>query len=173
LLTAAFSYVAKAPFSAETRIRAVEVLSECAGELGMVGGQVLDISSEQRECTEQEVLDIHSRKTGALIRAACILGVLAGGGCQKDIQAAAEYASHFGLAFQIRDDVLDRVGDPQEMGKSVFSDDAKNTFVRLYGIDECYRMICSHTDEAVEALSSFSDNWFMIALTDFLSGRRK
>ena len=66
LLTAAFSYLAKAPYSAETRIRAVEILAECAGELGMVGGQVLDMSSEERQCTEQEVLDIQSRKTGAL-----------------------------------------------------------------------------------------------------------
>lgn len=73
LLTAAFGYLAKAPFNAETRIRAVAVLSECAGELGMVGGQVLDMMSEQRQCTAQEVIDIQSRKTGALIKAACQL----------------------------------------------------------------------------------------------------
>ena len=66
LLTAAFSFLAKAPFDADTRIRAVEVLSTCAGELGMVGGQVLDMLSEERQCTEQEVIDIQSRKTGAL-----------------------------------------------------------------------------------------------------------
>ena len=62
LLTAAFGYLAKAPFDAEIRIRAVEVLANCAGELGMVGGQVLDMMSEQRQCTAQEVIDIQSRK---------------------------------------------------------------------------------------------------------------
>ena len=94
LLTAAFSYVAKAPFNAETRIRAVEVLSDCAGELGMVGGQVLDMMSEQRQCTSQEVIDIQSRKTGALIRAACLLGVLAGQGSEAQLSSAADFSYH-------------------------------------------------------------------------------
>ena len=77
LLTAAFAQLGAAPFDAQTRIRSVNVLSECAGEIGMVGGQVLDIMSEERLLTEQEVLDIQSRKTGALINAACVLGVIA------------------------------------------------------------------------------------------------
>lgn len=83
LLTAAFSRLVQAPYSAETRLQAVEVLSGCAGELGMVGGQMLDMESEQRACTEAEILDIQTRKTGALIRAACLLGVLAGSGDEQ------------------------------------------------------------------------------------------
>ena len=94
LLTAAFSFLAKAPFDADTRIRAVEVLSTCAGELGMVGGQVLDMLSEERQCTEQEVIDIQSRKTGALIKAACQLGVLAGQGSSEQMYAASVFAEH-------------------------------------------------------------------------------
>ena len=82
LLTAAFSSLTAAPYSPETRVRAVETLARCAGELGMVGGQLLDMESEERACTQQEILDIQSRKTGALIRAACLLGVLAGGGSE-------------------------------------------------------------------------------------------
>lgn len=105
LLTAAFSYLANSPYSSETRIQAVSVLSECAGELGMVGGQVLDIQSEERQCTAQEVIDIQSRKTGALIRASCLLGVLAGNGTEDQFRAAAQFASNIGLAFQIRDDM--------------------------------------------------------------------
>ena len=69
---------------------AIRALSENAGSHGMVGGQVLDMQSEERACTEQEVLDIQSRKTGALIRAACVLGVIAGGGTDKQLQAAAD-----------------------------------------------------------------------------------
>ena len=73
----------------------------------MVGGQVLDMMSEERQCTEQEVLDIQTRKTGALIKAGCLLGVLAGKGSKEQMHAAAEFAQHLGLAFQIRDDMLD------------------------------------------------------------------
>ena len=90
LLTAAFNEIASSNYSAETRIAAVKELSVCAGELGMVGGQVLDIMSETRQCTAQEVIDIQSRKTGALIRAACVLGVLAGDGDDAQMNAAID-----------------------------------------------------------------------------------
>lgn len=171
LLTAAFAYLAKAPFDAQTRIRAVEVLANCAGELGMVGGQVLDMMSEQRQCTEQEVLDIQSRKTGALIRAACLLGVLAGHGSDVQLQAAATFAAHLGLAFQIRDDMLDVIGNAEELGKAVGVDTQKNTFVHLYGIEKCDTLVHSHTDAAKIALQVFSDSGFMSDLADELVGR--
>lgn len=171
LLTAAFTYLAKAEFSAQSRIDAVHVLSECAGELGMVGGQVLDMKSEERQCTEQEVLDIQNRKTGALIRAACILGVLAGGGDKEQLQAASDFAAHLGLAFQIRDDVLDVIGDEKTLGKAVGVDNGKNTFVQLYGIEECNRLISHHTELAVDALHVFQDNEFMVSLARQLTNR--
>jgi len=171
LLTAAFSHLAKAPFDAQTRIQAVEVLSECSGELGMVGGQVLDIQSEQRQCTQQEVLDIQSRKTGALIRAACVLGVLAGGGSEAQLSAASEFAHHLGLAFQIRDDMLDVIGNPQELGKAVGTDVNKNTFVHLYGIEKCDEMVKYHTTEAIACLNRFDNTQYMVALSNYLTGR--
>ena len=173
LLTAAFHYIAKSEHSAETRINAVSVLSECAGELGMVGGQVLDMESETRTCTEQEVLDIQSRKTGALIRAACILGVLAGNGTSEQIHAASEFANHLGLAFQIRDDVLDVIGNQQELGKAVGVDGNKNTFVQLYGIEKCDDLVHQHTQAAISQLSSFQDTDFMLALSNQLTTRNK
>ena len=171
LLTAAFSYLTRAPFDAQTRIRAVEVLSNCAGELGMVGGQVLDMMSEQRQCTEQEVLDIQSRKTGALIKAACLLGVLAGQGSDVQMDAASRFAEHLGLAFQIRDDMLDVIGNAEELGKAVGVDSVKNTFVQLYGLEKCDLMVHEHTDAAKESLSAFADSGFMLALSDKLVGR--
>lgn len=171
LLTAAFHYLTKAPYSAETRIRAVEVLSECAGELGMVGGQVLDMQSEQRQCTDQEVLDIQNRKTGALIRAACVLGVLAGEGTDAQISAASEFASHLGLAFQIRDDMLDVIGDAKELGKAVGSDAVKNTFVQLFGLEKCNELVRYHTDLAISALQAFPSSDYMIDLAKQLTNR--
>ncbi|MBQ8358501.1 MAG: polyprenyl synthetase family protein [Oscillospiraceae bacterium] len=171
LLTAAFSYLAKAPFSAETRIRAVEILSNCAGELGMVGGQVLDMHSEERQCTEQEVLDIQSRKTGALIRAACMLGVLAAGGDGEQLSAAGDFASHLGLAFQIRDDMLDVIGNAEEMGKAVGTDAVKNTFVQLYGLNTCDELVRKHTQQAIAHLSHFQHTQFMESLANHLTSR--
>lgn len=171
LLTAAFSYLAAAPFSAEIRIRAVEILSNCAGELGMVGGQVLDMQSEARQCSKQEVLDIQSRKTGALIRAACMLGVLAAGGSEIQLSSAADFASHLGLAFQIRDDMLDVIGDAQTLGKAVGVDANKNTFIQLYGLGTCDQMVKDHTNTAVNALREFEDTAFMTRLAYNLTGR--
>ncbi|MBQ6840209.1 MAG: polyprenyl synthetase family protein [Oscillospiraceae bacterium] len=161
LLTAAFSCIASAPYDAQTRIRAVEILSNCAGEIGMVGGQVLDIQSESRRCTANEVIDIQSRKTGALFRAACMLGVLAGSGDAQQLAAAGDFASNFGLAFQIRDDILDVIGDANVLGKSVGTDANKNTFVQLYGIEKCNALVQEHTEKAVAALECFCDHIFM------------
>ena len=171
LLTAAFSYIAHADLSADARIKAVQVLSECAGELGMVGGQVLDIESETRQCTVQEVLDIQSRKTGALIRSACVLGVVAANGSVEQIHAAGVFADHLGLAFQIRDDMLDVIGNAKELGKSVGTDSVKNTFVQLYGIEKCDKMVVEHTKQAVDALDVFADNGYMKWLSNSLTNR--
>ena len=171
LLTAAFSQIAKANLSTETRIRAVEILADLSGELGMVGGQVLDIQSESRQCTKQEVIDIQIRKTGALIQAACMLGVLAGQGNDEQMYAAREFAAHIGLAFQIRDDVLDVIGDPEELGKSTGTDENKNTFVHLYGIEACNSLVQSHTEKAIQALSIFKSKEFMTELSRNMTSR--
>ena len=171
MLTAAFEHLTKAPYSAEIRIRAVETLSRCAGELGMVGGQVLDTQSETRKCTKKEVLDIQSRKTGALIRAACLLGVLAGNGTQQQLEAADQFASALGLAFQIRDDMLDVIGNAEELGKATGADANKNTFVQLYGLEECEKMVITYTNQAISALSVFSDAAYMTELANSLTGR--
>ena len=173
MLTSAFGELAKAPLDAETRIRAVETLSRCAAETGMVGGQVLDIMSGERACTEQEILDIQNRKTGALIKAACVLGVLAGQGSGAQLQAAADFADHLGLAFQIRDDMLDVIGNVEELGKATGMDSTKNTFVRLWGLEKCEELVQNHTALAIEALSAFEDREFMEALARSLTDRVK
>lgn len=173
LLTDAFGLAATAKLSKpENMALAIGVLSQNAGSLGMVGGQVLDILSEERECTEQEVLDIQSRKTGALINAACVLGVIAGGGSEKQIEAAASFAGLLGLAFQIRDDMLDVIGTTEEMGKTVGTDAAKNTFVRLYGLERCEELVRKYTDAAISHLRVFDNTDDLIALAESLTTRR-
>ena len=173
LLTDAFAVAATAQLTNPADMGfAISVLSECAGSLGMVGGQVLDIMSEQRECTEDEVLAIQSRKTGALIRAACVLGTIAGGGSKEQIRAAAEFAGALGLAFQIRDDMLDVIGTQEEMGKGVGTDETKNTFVRIYGIEKCEELVNRYTDVAIAALDAFPDHTYMEVLAKQLTNRR-
>ena len=171
MLTSAFGEIANAPLSAETRIRAVEVLSVCAAETGMVGGQVLDIMSEERECTEQEIKDIQNRKTGALIKAGCVMGVLAGNGTPEQVKAASDFADHLGLAFQIRDDMLDVIGDAQKLGKATGMDATKNTFVRLWGLEKCEELVQEHTKLALNALKAFEHTEFMAELAKSLTSR--
>ena len=166
LLTDAFC-VASTAGNAE----GIAVLAECAGSLGMVGGQVLDIMSEERLLTEQEVIDIQTRKTGALINAACVTGVIAGGGSEEQIAAAGRFAGALGMAFQIRDDMLDVIGTQEEMGKGVGTDAGKNTFVRLYGLEKCEELVQRYTRVAIEALSAFEDTEYMKALAFSLTDR--
>ena len=174
LLSDAFAVAASAELPNPADLAtAIGVLGQCAGSLGMVGGQVLDIMSEERLCTEQEVLDIQSRKTGALINAACVLGVLAGGGNEKQVEAAAAFAGLLGLAFQIRDDMLDVIGSAQELGKAVGVDQGKNTFVRLYGLEKCEELVTKYTDSAIQKLEVFSDHEALEALARSLTGRMR
>ena len=173
LLTDAFMLAASAKLPKPEQMGfAIQILAQNAGSLGMVGGQVLDIQSETRELSEQEVIDIQSRKTGALINAACVLGVIAGGGDEKKIEAAATFAGALGMAFQIRDDMLDVIGTQEEMGKGVGTDDTKNTFVKLYGLEKCEELVRKYTAAAIDALNIFEDNTYMTDLALSLTDRR-
>ena len=173
LLTDAFLSASQAKLpKPEDMATAIGVLAECAGSLGMVGGQVLDILSEERELSEQEVLDIQTRKTGCLINAACALGAIAGGADEARYNAACQFAAGLGLAFQIRDDMLDVIGTQEEMGKGVGTDAAKNTFVRLYGLEKCEELVQKYTAYAIDALNVFEDNAYMVSLAKSLTDRR-
>ena len=166
LLTDAFAVASTAG-----KVEGIAVLAECAGSLGMVGGQVLDIMSEERVLTEQEVIDIQSRKTGALINAACVCGVIAAGGSEAKIAAAGIFAGALGMAFQIRDDMLDVIGTREQMGKGVGTDANKNTFVRLYGLEKCEELVQRYTSVAIDALHEFQDTGYTIELARSLTDR--
>lgn len=174
LLTDAFGCVASAAefLPGDAVAMAVSVLSQNTGSAGMVGGQVLDILSEERQLSEQEVLDIQTRKTMALINSACALGVIAGGGSEKQLEAACSFAGLLGLAFQIRDDMLDVIGDQKELGKAVGTDGGKNTFVRLYGLEKCEELVQSYTEKAIEMLSVFDDSDYLAELAKSLTMRK-
>ena len=171
LLTDAFRVLCESNNDPAVCTACVSVLAYEAGSCGMVGGQVLDMEAENRICTDSEVIAIQSRKTGGLIRAACRMGVLCGGGTEEQYAAATRYADAVGLAFQIEDDILDVVGSAEKLGKSVGTDEKKNTFVRLYGIEKCRELVREQTDLAIRALEPFAQADTLKQLASVLSTR--
>lgn len=167
LLTEAFRAACEAPNAANI----VSTLSYYAGPYGMVGGQQMDLEGENKICTEDEILTINQLKTSGLLMAACSMGVLAANGSSDQLQSAASYGSCVGRAFQLRDDILDVIGDSKKMGKNTGMDVNKNTLVKLYGIDVCEEKIRNETEQAIRALASFEDTLFLKDLANMLAGR--
>lgn len=177
LLTAAFSVLTSADVPAERLLECTRLLAKCAGENGMVAGQVLDLNGEGKQLTKSQLDQIHTHKTGDMIYAACAMGVIAAGGIAEQLKAAQDYAYGIGLAFQIRDDMLDEIGDMKELGKPIGSDASndKFTYVTLFGIDRCQELVEAETDKAVRAISnaSFEHSEFLTELASQLSSRNK
>ena len=170
----AYKSILSADLSAETLIKCVGALIDVAGADGICGGQQLDMEGEGRPQTEQDLMEIHKRKTAALIRGACLMGVACAGGSAEQEQAASDYAEALGLAFQIRDDMLDVISTAEELGKPIGSDDeqGKTTFMTLFGAEECEARVQRLTEEAKQAVSVFVNNEFLIALADSMAARR-
>ena len=158
--------------------RAMQILAENAGIRGMIGGQVADIEAEDRvdELTEQQILYIHTHKTGALIKAAMQIGAVLGGDVDETIlQQIGQCAMNIGVAFQIQDDILDVTGDSAELGKPIGSDAAngKQTYVTLKGLEAAQKEVERLSEEAIQILREFpGDHEFMEALIRHLINRR-
>ena len=163
--------------AADARARMGLELARAVGAAGMCGGQYLDMDAEGRQPALDELSAIHSKKTAALLTAACRIGVLCAG-IREDTEAhlaAAEcYAEHLGMAFQIRDDLLDEIATTEQLGKTAGSDQAngKHTFVTLLGREKCEALVLEHTAQAKTALTAVGgDGAFLCALADALAER--
>lgn len=175
LQAAAFETLASSALPAEAVIEMIQVFAQAAGPHGICGGQYLDLSGEGWQLTIDEMLELYAMKTAALISAAARLGVIAGGGTGQQIDAAHSYASAIGLAFQVRDDVLDCIATEEELGKPIGSDveNEKSTFASLLGIEACEKMIRKETEKAISALEDkFSDTGFLTWLARILADRK-
>lgn len=175
LLTAAFETLTQAPVSPTQISRGVACLARLAGPAGMVGGQVLDLWGEGKQLDYDEILQLQSLKTGCLLEAAARLGAIAANSTQEQEEAAAQYARKLGLAFQIRDDLLDVLGEEATFGKPIGSDreNQKSTFVQCKGIDNCKHLVHTLTEEAVAALSDYPGSQFLQELARMLEERVK
>ncbi|WP_124099106.1 polyprenyl synthetase family protein [Ruminococcus sp. Marseille-P6503] len=159
--------------TAETAVMLISVLSKSVGINGMIGGQVIDLQSEGKDISEETLNVLQEHKTGALIEAACVMGVVLAGKYDK-IPAAARYASALGRAFQIVDDILDVIGTFEEIGKPVGSDSEQNksTYVSVLGLERSRCEADRLTGEALSYLNEFDDCGFLSELTESLLERR-
>ncbi|MBQ2668408.1 MAG: polyprenyl synthetase family protein [Clostridia bacterium] len=151
----------------ERAAKAASVLAACAGEFGMVGGQCIDLETENQAVSLDVLYAKDTGKTANLIMAACMMGCIAAGAEDKLVEAARNYALHIGLAFQIRDDILDVTGTAEELGKNIGIDAQNNrcTYVSLLGIEKAQQMVDTYTNTALEALAVFSGD--TVFLRDF------
>lgn len=159
LLTLAFSVASGAKLPAEKVVKAIKLLSDCAGHLGMIGGQTMDLQHEGMQISIESLKKTDALKTGRLIYAACTLGCLVAGADEDKFKAAEIYAESIGLAFQIVDDLLDITSTSEELGKPVGSDElnSKSTYPSLLGFDRSKELVNELTDRAVTAVSMLGD----------------
>ncbi len=178
LLTAAFERITdcyKAGlYSAEVAVNAIHSLSHLAGSRGMIGGQVIDLLNENNSDADFENLKLmDTLKTGALIETACVMGCIAAQADEEKTMAASEFAQKIGLAFQIKDDILDVTSSLEKLGKMTGSDaqNGKSTYVTLLGIEECQRLVDKLTNEAMSALDVFENNTALKEYAKYLADR--
>ena len=160
LLTYAFSSVlgsSAAKKDPEMTLEALSVLAEGAGNGGMIGGQVIDLESEGIQISSETLENMDRLKTGALIKASCVMGVIAAHGTDESKKAAATFAEKLGQAFQVVDDILDVIGNEETLGKPIGSDaeSEKSTYVSLLGLEMSQIFAKKLTDEALKSLELF------------------
>lgn len=160
-------------------VRLIREISRASGSYGMIGGQVIDLECENRcDVTLDELEELHKRKTGELIRVSAICGCICAGILDENNEKyikISEFSSKLGLAFQIKDDILDVIGKEEILGKPIGSDASsnKNTFVSLMGLENAKEQLEKLTIEAKESISGFKNNEFLISLADYLLNREK
>lgn len=175
LLTHAFQILAGAELDDKKIALACGLLAQNAGVQGMVGGQVIDLKYESETPDLQQLLSVHRLKTGALISAACLLGCIAAGADDEKIAAASTFAYDLGVAFQIKDDILDVVGSTEALGKPVGSDaeNNKTTYVTVRGMENAQKDVEMLTSAAVSRLNAFENTDFLKTLALYLVNRNK
>ncbi len=159
LLTFAFQILSKPCSKPERALTVLNRISQAAGYMGMIEGQMRDISSEGVTLERKALENIHKLKTGALIEASVYSGAVLGGGTPVQVEKLLVYAENTGLAFQVADDILNVEGDPTVMGKAVGTDEArnKNTYPSILGLDKSRDLAKRLVENASGALGIFGN----------------
>jgi len=156
------------------KIKASITIAKASGSQGMIAGQVCDILSEGISISEEELLYMHKNKTGQLIKAAIVSGAILAKVSGEDLANLSDYGEKLGLAFQIKDDILDIVGDVAILGKNVKVDECNNktTFITMYGLEECKLKCNNLTQECFQILKKLNvDTRYLEGITEFLLKR--
>lgn len=142
----------------EKSLLAAEMIASAAGPEGMIGGQVVDIINEGKKISEDELKYMHMKKTGALIKVSIMSGAILGEASEDDIRKLEKFGENLGLAFQIKDDILDVIGSTEKLGKNVLSDEESNksNFITMHGLEYCIKECERLTKESIEILDSLS-----------------
>ncbi len=175
LLNKAFEITAQHKYiNPERALSAIAVLANSSGTEGMIGGQTVDIQSEGKKISEDELLYLHTLKTGAIIRSSGVIGAIMAGALEEQMTAIDEFCKNLGIAFQVQDDLLDVTGSEQELGKPIGSDSdsEKTTFVNLFGIEGTKKAVSDYTKKAISALDIFGEKAnTLIELANYLINR--
>lgn len=141
----------------ENKVKAMAYIAKSSGVRGMIGGQVIDTESENKQVSIETLEYMHRCKTGALIKAPVISAAIICKASSEDMQSLGNYAESLGLAFQIKDDILDVEGSTEKLGKKVGSDESnkKTTYVSLYGLEKSKQMLKGTTEEAIKNIEKF------------------
>lgn len=170
----AFRVILSSDYDDGVKSRLLSELSDATAR--MIDGQVKDLSFLEKESvSEKELLEMYSLKTCALIECSAVMGCICGGADETQIALAREYAHNLGLAFQIRDDILDIIGDEKELGKPIGSDadNQKITIASVMGIEKASELAEKYSNDALDKLESFENNDFLKDLTKSLLERYK
>ncbi len=160
----------------ERVIQAMKILASKPGIYGMIGGQVADVELEGTPLTMEQILFIHKNKTAALIEACMMIGAVLAGAGEEEIKRMEQCGEAIGLAFQIQDDILDQVGDEEEIGKPVGSDERnhKVTYVSLKGLEQSREDVREISMKAIKILKDYDqENGYLTRLTEYLISRTK
>ncbi|EJR66192.1 hypothetical protein IIO_00808 [Bacillus cereus VD115] len=177
LLTYAFQIVMayeQKEISAEKKVRLVLELAKAAGPEGMVGGQVADMEAEGKQLTIDELEYIHKHKTGKLLEFAVLAGAILSNATKEQEEKLLEFAKYIGLAFQIRDDILDVEGTEEEIGKPIGSDvsNEKSTYTTLFTVDRAKNILEETIAKAKDAISSLQlQDEYLLSICDLIAKR--
>lgn len=164
-----------APVSSAIRLQLIQILAQASGTQGMAGGQALDLAGEGQQLNLQQLENIHHHKTGCLIRASVKMGALSHPGTTPEqLERLDQYAQAIGLAFQVQDDILDVIGNTEELGKQQGADQAleKATYPSLLGLEAAQTMAHQLCETAIKALDGFNHNSEPLrALADYIVSR--
>jgi geranylgeranyl diphosphate synthase type II len=156
------------------KIKASTAIASASGSQGMIAGQICDILSEGKTISEEELLYMHRNKTGQLIKVAIVSGAILANAHVEDLTNLSEYGEKLGLAFQIKDDILDVIGNVDILGKNVKSDECNNktTFITMYGLEKCREKCNELTQECFQILKKLQANTkYLEEITEFLLKR--